>query len=86
MHKNNLTLIRPMVFIEESQIRKAAKEYNFPIIENPCPADGKTKREDIKTLIRELDKKIPSFKKNLFKSLKNSEQLFIWDSESIKKM
>ena len=86
MDKNGITLIRPMVFIEESQIRKAAKEYNFPIIENPCPADGKTKREDIKTLIRELDKKIPSFKKNLFKSLKNSEQLFIWDSESIKKM
>lgn len=32
MHKNNLTLIRPMVFIEESQIRKAVAEYNFPVI------------------------------------------------------
>ncbi len=45
MHKNNLTLIRPMVFIEESQIRKAVAEYNFPVIKNPCPADGKTKKK-----------------------------------------
>ena len=85
-HKNNLTLIRPMVFIEESQIRKAAAEYNFPVIKNPCPADGKTKREDMKNLIRSLDKTMPGFKKNLFKSLTNTDQMFVWDKEIVKKM
>lgn len=86
MNKNNLTLIRPMVFIEESQIRKAATEYNFPVIKNPCPADGKTKREDMKNLIRSLDKTMPGFKKNLFKSLTNTDQMFVWDKEIVKKM
>lgn len=86
MPKNNLTLIRPMVFIEESQIRKAASEYNFPIIENPCPADGKTKREDMKSLIRNLDKTMPGFKKNLFKSLTNTDQMFVWDKETVRNM
>lgn len=86
MHKNNLTLIRPMVFIEESQIRKAVAEYNFPVIKNPCPADGKTKREDMKNLIRSLDKTMPGFKKNLFKSLTNTDQMFVWDKEIVKKM
>ncbi|MGL4451729.1 MAG: tRNA 2-thiocytidine biosynthesis TtcA family protein, partial [Sarcina sp.] len=86
MDKNNVTLIRPMVFIEESMIIRQAKEMNYPIIKNPCPADGKTNRQDIKELLRKLNKEIPGFKQNLFKSLRNSEQLFIWDKEKVKSM
>ncbi len=83
MEQNKVTLIRPMVYIEEESIKSIAKKYNFPIIKNPCPADGKTKREDMKTLIKDLNKKIPGFKKNLFGCLNNSKQLFIWDKEKI---
>lgn len=86
MDKNNITLIRPMVFIDESMIIRTAKENNYPIIKNPCPADGKTNRQDIKELIKKLDKEIPGFKKNLFKSLRNSNQLFIWDKEIVQNM
>lgn len=86
MDKNNITLIRPMVFIDESMIIRTAKENNYPIIKNPCPADGKTNRQDIKELIKKLDKEIPDFKKNLFKSLRNSNQLFIWDKEIVQNM
>ncbi len=86
MDKNNITLIRPMVFIDESMIIRTAKENNYPIIKNPCPADGKTNRQDIKELIKRLDREIPGFKKNLFKSLRNSNQLFIWDKETVQNM
>lgn len=83
MEKNEVTLIRPMVYILESSIKRIAKKYNFPIITNPCPVDKKTKREDIKNLIYELDNRIPGFKKNLFGALTNSKELFIWDKEKI---
>lgn len=86
MDKNNITLIRPMVFIDESMIIRTAKENNYPIIKNPCPADGKTNRQDIKELIKRLDREIPGFKKNLFKSLRNSNQLFIWDKKTVQNM
>ena len=86
MHKNNITLIRPMVFIDETMTIKAAREYNYPIIKNPCPADGKTNRQDVKELLRRLDKEIPGFKKNLFKSLRNAEQMFVWDKEVVQTM
>lgn len=85
MEKNTITLIRPMIYISEKSIKSIAKKYNFPIITNPCPADKKTKREDIKNLIQELDDRIPGFKKNLFGALTNSKELFIWDKEEIKK-
>lgn len=86
MDKNGITLIRPMVFIDESMIIRTAKEKNYPIITNPCPADGKTNRQSVKELIKKLDKEIPGFKKNLFKSLQNSEQMFIWDKNLVKEM
>lgn len=85
MEKNSITLIRPMVYISETSIKNIAKKYNFPIITNPCPADKKTKREDIKNLISELDERIPGFKKNLFGALTNSKELFVWNSDEIRK-
>lgn len=85
MDKENITLIRPMVYITEKSIKNIVKKYNFPVIDNPCPADKKTKREDMKNLIYELDHRIPGFKDNLFGSLTNSEQFFIWDKEKISK-
>ncbi|MGL4772966.1 MAG: tRNA 2-thiocytidine biosynthesis TtcA family protein [Clostridium sp.] len=86
MHKNDITLIRPMVYIDESMIIRTAKEYSYPIIKNPCPADGHTKRQDIKDLIKQLDKDMPGFKKNLFGCLTNTENLFVWDKEIVKNM
>lgn len=85
MDKENITLIRPMVYITENSIKNVVKKYNFPVIHNPCPADKKTKREDMKNLIYELDHRIPGFKDNLFGSLTNSEQFFIWDKKEIRK-
>ena len=38
----------------------------------------------MKELIKDLDRKIPGFKKNIFGCLNNPSQLFIWDKESIK--
>lgn len=86
MDKNGISLIRPMVYIEESMIKQAARLYNYPIIKNPCPADGHTKRQDIKDLIKKLDKDMPGFKKNLFGCLTNTENLFVWDKEKVKRM
>lgn len=86
MDKENITLIRPMVYIEEMSIKNIVKKYNFPVIHNPCPVDKKTRREDMKNLIFELNGRIPGFKNNLFGALTNSKQLFIWNKDDIKKL
>lgn len=84
MDKQNITIIRPMIYIEEYMTKKATREYNYPVIKNPCPADGLTKRQDIKEILAKLNKEIPGSKKNIFGALNNSEKLFIWDKEKIK--
>ena len=86
MEKYDLTIIRPMVYIDEYMIKKAVKDYSYPIIINPCPADGHTKRQDVKELIKNLNGDFPNLKEKLFSALNNSEQLFIWDKQEIDKI
>lgn len=84
MDRQDLTIIRPMIYIDEYMTKKATKDFNYPVIKNPCPADGKTNRQDIKELVARLNKEIPGSKKNIFGALNNSERLFIWDKDKIK--
>ncbi|WP_199533662.1 tRNA 2-thiocytidine biosynthesis TtcA family protein [Romboutsia maritimum] len=84
MDKQDLTIIRPLIYIDEYMIKKVTKEFNYPVVQNPCPANENTKRQEIKELISKLNKEIPGTKKNLFGALNNSEKLFIWDKEKIK--
>ncbi len=78
LDKQDITVIRPMVYIEEYMTKKATKEFNYPVIVNPCPANGSTKRQDVKELLAQLNSTMPGVKKNIFGALNNSEKLFIW--------
>ncbi|MCY6485638.1 tRNA 2-thiocytidine(32) synthetase TtcA [Clostridium aestuarii] len=77
----DISLIRPMIYIDEEHIKTLASKYKFPIVTNPCPADGFTKREYMKNLTYSLEKDIPGLKNNLLNSLSNTEQLNIWFKE-----
>lgn len=83
MDKQGLTIIRPMVYIDEHMTKRATKEFNYPVIENPCPANGNTKRQEIKELLSKLNTNIPNVKRNLFGALNNTDKLFIWDKDKI---
>ena len=52
MDRSGMTLIRPMIYIDERDIAAFAKDK--PIIHNPCPADKHTQREYIKQLIKDI--------------------------------
>ena len=69
LEKTKLTVIRPMLYIDEKEIRGFAHKNDFPIINNSCPADGNTKREDIKNYIKETELRFPDIRKNLTSSL-----------------
>lgn len=65
LDRTGLTVIRPMLYIEEKEISRFAYKKQFPVIKNPCPADGYTKRQEIKNFIEENRIKFPDIKKNL---------------------
>lgn len=82
LDRKDITIIRPMVYIDESSIKKASVKYDFPIIQNPCPANGFTKRESIKNLIESLKKDFPDIDNRLLGALTNTNQLCVWNKKN----
>ena len=61
-----ITQIRPLLYCGEGMVRGAAKRNGLPVVHNPCPADGYTKRQEVKELVAELEHKYPGLKDRVF--------------------
>lgn len=70
LDKKKITLIRPMLYVTEAVISGAVKKHGLPVVKNPCPVNGKTKRQEIKELLHELNKRYPGYSKRVFGSFK----------------
>lgn len=66
LDRTDITQIRPLLYCGEGQIRSVAQRENLPVVHNPCPADGATKRQEVKELIAELSAKYPRLKDYTF--------------------
>ena len=66
LDRTDVTVIRPLLFIDECDIKGFANKYPLPVIKSPCPADGNTKREYTKNLMLRLDKENIGAKKSMF--------------------
>ena len=66
LDRTGIVQIRPMLYIHEKTVDNFAKRMELPIIENRCPVDKTTKREEIKQLIFELSKTYPDLKERIF--------------------
>lgn len=68
--RSKITVIRPMIYIKEAENRGMVKRLNLPVIENPCPANGKTQREEIKRFINGLSEFGPRTKDLVFNAIR----------------
>ena len=66
LERSELTLIRPLIYAYEGEIKSFANEQQLPVCKNPCPADGITKRQESKNLLLELKKTVPQVKERIF--------------------
>ncbi len=54
LSRKDITMIRPLVYVREREATAAAQRLSLPVVESGCPANEKTKREDIKILLQDL--------------------------------
>ncbi|NLC72095.1 MAG: tRNA 2-thiocytidine(32) synthetase TtcA [Desulfuromonadaceae bacterium] len=74
------TVIRPLIYVAEEEIRGLLEEQGLPVFDNPCPARFEDqKRQRIKALIDELRKEIPYVKESLLNSLRNVQPRHLAD-------
>ena len=81
----DLKVIRPFIYVPEEILSGCAKNNELPIVNAPCPIDGKTSRQDIKDLIKELSNKFPDLHEKLLHALDNTETYNLWDKYVINK-
>ena len=66
LDRTGITQIRPLLYCGETLIRSTARRLGLPVVENPCPANGSTKRQEIKELVYELQGRYPGLKARTF--------------------
>ena len=73
----DITAIRPLVLTDEKTVMSASKD--LPIVKNICPANHKTKREDMKNFLADLEKKMPNVKNQIFNAITSPERYNLFD-------
>ena len=66
MSRSDTTQIRPMLYAGEDTVINLVQKHNLPVVQNPCPMNGVSKREEIKTLIKTLGMTYPDLKAKVF--------------------
>ena len=66
LDRTGITQIRPLLYCGENLIRHTAQRLELPVVHSTCPADGNTKRQEIKELIYELQGRYPGLKARAF--------------------
>lgn len=66
MSRADVVQIRPLLYAGEGTISELVKRRSLPVIENACPMNGKSKREEVKKLIKSLSADYPGLKNKVF--------------------
>jgi len=77
----DLTVIRPLVLVNEKTIIKASQDLKIPKQKANCPIEGSTKRAEMKKTIEELSKRIPNVREKMLSALRNIDVDPMWDRD-----
>ena len=70
LSNKDITMIRPMIHLEERDVENACRRNNLPVTKSNCPVDKETTREDTKKLIANLERDYPALKNKIINALK----------------
>lgn len=83
LDRTDLTVIRPLMYVNEADIRSFQEEYQLPVVKNLCPSDGYTKREYAKQLTARLEQEHPGAREHMFHAIENG-QIHGWPARETK--
>ena len=77
LDRTDLTLIRPMIMLEEIDVVAYSK--TLPVVKSCCPANNTTKREYVKQVLSSVGKEIPNVREMVFTALIHPERYSLFD-------
>ena len=74
----DITVIRPLINIPESDMKGFRNKYSLPCVKNPCPHDGTTRRQYVKDLVAKINKDNPGVKKKMYNAILKGK-IYEWE-------
>lgn len=72
LDRMEVTVIRPLIYVHEADVKGFVRRYDVPVVKSPCPADGNTKREYAHRLLQDMIKDNPGVKNRMFTAITES--------------
>ena len=72
LDRSDITVIRPLVYAQEKDIKYFALHANLPVVESSCPANKHTEREEMKQLLLGLEKDNKGLRHRIFGAMQRA--------------
>lgn len=79
--RSGVTVIRPLVYFRESEIRNSMGLIGYHPPASPCPMDGHSKRAEMKELVRQLTGRDPRIFHNISSAMREGRPIELWPAE-----
>ncbi len=67
--RGKLHIVRPLAYIEESLLKRYARERGLPVTENVCPSNKSSQRAHIKQLLIDLERDHKGIRRNIWRAM-----------------
>lgn len=72
LSRKDITMIRPLIYAQEKDVRYFVNRFPLPIVESTCPADKTTERENMKKLLSDLERNNKGLRHRIFGAMQKS--------------
>lgn len=73
LSRKDLTMIRPMILATENDVRRAVKHESLPVVKSTCPADGATRRQEMKEYVADMCRKDRAFRQKMLGAMQGAD-------------
>ncbi|MCL2337595.1 MAG: tRNA 2-thiocytidine biosynthesis TtcA family protein [Firmicutes bacterium] len=86
MDRSGITLIRPLIYLTEKTIATFVQRQMIPLVKSRCPANGQTKREEMKELLLLLEERYPDLRAKFLTALQTQDLKNMWPPVACRNM
>lgn len=72
LSRKDLTMIRPLIYAQEKDVKYFVNRHPLPVIKSPCPADKNTERETMKQLLASLERNNKGLRHRIFGAIQKA--------------
>lgn len=78
LDRTDITLIRPLIYVKESEIINFVDSMGLTAVNNRCPADGSSKRSEVQQTLDLIEERHPGARQSILAALENVDRESLW--------